>query len=479
MDQIKDAVKNTNLRWLVLFLVSVVIGTNYYVYDAMSSIKSVMQAELGFSNQEYGFLISFYSFPNTWLLMAIFGGIILDKWGIKKTGFLTVALCSFGAFITAYGSTEYYSNGGFLYGIMDDLPFDYSPELKMLMLGRLFFGLGAETSIVVINKIMVKWFKGKELARAFAINIAIARIGTAAALIFSPISVGSVQGWNLALWLAAIIMGIGFVFFVIYMFFDSKVESTRLHCKDEEFHFSDIIKLLKNRSFIYVIFLCVTFYSAVFPFLAYVPDLLLNKFGVDLAENELIQWVLSTIISIFGEVSETQSVIIVSGFVSSLIPFGTIFFTPLFGAIVDKIGKRATLMILGSFLLIVSHLLLGLTGLSPYLSMFILGIAFSLVPASMWPSVAIIVEEKRLGTAYGIMGSLQNLGLWLFPILAGVILDGTNPGITPEMVTQGVALYDYTWTVLMFAGLGMIGIVFSLLLLRQEKGENNHGLEKP
>ena len=452
------SVKQTSAstRWIVLALVSIVVATNYYVYDAMSSIKSVMQTELGFSNVDYGLIVSFYSFPNTFLLMSIFGGIILDKWGIRKTGLLFVLVCALGALVTAYGASETFLSGGFGHGTISGILPSYSPQLKMMMLGRLLFGLGAETSIVVINKIMVKWFKGKELALAFAVNIAIARLGTAAALIFSPQLIADPSGWTWALWVAAIAMSAGFLVFIIYMMYDASFTAKGSRdgalAADEEFRFSDITALLKNKSFLYVILLCVTFYSAVFPFQAYCPDLLHNKFGLD------IEW---------------------SGILSSLIIWGTIVFTPLFGIFVDRRGRRASLMLLGSFLLIVTHLVLALTSITPYVAMFILGIAFSLVPAAMWPSVALIVEEKRLGTAYGVMASLQNLGLWAFPILAGAILDATNPGLTEDALAAGTASYDYTWTILMFAALGVVGFLFALLLRREDAGSRSHGLELP
>ncbi|MGA2296191.1 MAG: MFS transporter [FCB group bacterium] len=474
-------------RWMVLIFVSVVIGTNYYVYDAMSSIKSVMQSQLGFSSTDYGLIVSFYSVPNTFLLMAIFGGIILDKWGIRKTGFLFLTFCVLGTFLTAYGASGYFQHGGFGHGFFSLFLTKFSPELKIMMLGRLLFGLGAETSIVVISKIIVKWFKGKELAFAFAINLAIARLGTAAALIFSPVFIdpasiatylnsmsgitktifspfvgllGSLSqgsynlfGWTSAIWIAAVLMGVGLVFFVIYMFFDKSYERIneqgRLLAPDEEFHLKDIWDLLKNKAFIYISLLCVTFYSAVFPFQAYCPDLLHNKFGVSIG---------------------------MSGTLTSLIIWGTIVFTPLFGGFVDRKGKRASLMFIGSFLLIFVHLILSLTYFTPYIAMFILGIAFSLVPAAMWPAVALIVEEKKLGTAYGLMTSIQNLGLSAFPFLAGVILDKTNTGISQQMLDTGKATLNYTYTILMFAGLGIIGFLFAYLLKRED-GKSGNRLE--
>ncbi len=440
-----------SFRWIVLILISVVIGTNYYVYDALSSIKSVLQAQLDISSTDYGLIVSFYSFPNTFLLMAVIGGIILDKWGIKKTGLMFVSFCVAGAGITAYGASDAFAAGGLGYDLFSSFLPEYSPELKMMFLGRLLFGLGAETSIIVINKVIVKWFKGKELALAFAINVAIARFGTAAALILSPELVGGPNNVGNAIWLATILMGIGLVFFFIYSVVDSKkVEIAK--SSEDDFKFSDVFSLIFNWPFVYIVLLCVTFYSAVFPFQAYCPDMLHNKFGVSL------EW---------------------SGRLTSLIIWGTILFTPIFGWFVDKRGKRATMMIYGSLLLLVAHLSLALTDLTPFVSMFILGVAFSLVPAAMWPSVALIVEEKKLGTAYGVMTSVQNVGLWGFPILAGLILDATNPGVTPKMIEEGVANYDYTYTMIMFAGLGLLGLFFAFMLKTVDKGKGGYGLDQP
>jgi MFS family permease len=428
---------------------------NYYAYDAMSSIKSVLQTELGITSTDYGLLVSFYSFPNTFLLMAVFGGIFLDRFGIRKTGFLFTLFCALGVLITAYGTSDLFRNGGVGYSLFKSFLPQYSPELKMMILGRLLYGLGAETSIVVINKILVKWFKGKELSFAFAINLAIARLGTAAALIFSPVLIETSFGWTTAVWAAAMLMGIGLLFFIVYMIYDKRLspkeQTGSLLDADEKFKFSDITDLIKNKSFIYISMLCLTFYAAVFPFQAFCPDLLHNKFGVSLK---------------------------MSGTLSSLIIWGTIVFTPIFGWFVDRKGLRATLMFFGSGMLLVAHLILSLTYLTPYVAMFIIGIAFSLVPAAMWPGVARIVDERRLGTAYGLMTSIQNIGLFAFPILAGLITDHVNKGITPEMIKAGEASLDYTYTILMFAGLGLLGFIFAFLLKKKDK-QNSSKLELP
>jgi MFS family permease len=431
-------------RWLMLLFVSVVIGTNYYAYDALSSIKETLQAELGISSTDYGLIVAFYSFPNTFLLMAVIGGIILDRWGIRKTGFLFTLFCAIGVLLTAYGASDFFRTGdGPLYRLLGTFLTNSSPELKLMIFGRLLFGLGAETSIVVINKIIAKWFKGKELAFAFAVNLAIARLGTAAALILSPVLIEAPTGWTTAVWIAAVAMATGLLFFVIYMLYDrrAETESSSPVADDDKFHISDITKLLRNSSFIYITLLCLTFYSAIFPFQAFCPDLLHNKFGLSLK---------------------------LSGMLSSLIIWGTIVFTPLFGWLVDRRGRRATLMFYGSAMLLGAHLVLALTHLTPYLPMFILGIALSLVPAAMWPAVPLIVDERRLGTAYGLMTSIQNIGLFAFPILAGSITDSSNPGVTIEALQRGEAALDYTYTVLMFAGLGLLGFVFAYLLRRSD-----------
>ena len=318
----------------------------------------------------------------------------------------------------------------------------------------LIFGLGAETSIVVTSKIIVKWFKGYEIALAFAVNLGIARIGTALAFNLSPRLVFP-GNWNFAIWFALMLLLIGFLAFLVYLMFDVKLDrqvktTGSLLNKDEEFHMSDLAKLFTNRSFLFISFLCVTFYAAVFPFLKYAPDLFFHKFGISRER---------------------------SGDIASLLPYGTVFFTPLFGWFVDKKGKTASLMIYGSLMLILVHLMLTFTSLNPYALMVLMGIAFSLVPAAMWPAVSRIVPEHRLGTAYGMMFSLQNLGLFAIPILAGYILDITNPAITPDMIDHGAKL-NYTPAMLMFTGLSILGFLFALLLKWDDKS-SGYGLELP
>lgn len=290
---------------------------------------------------------------------------------------------------------------------------------------------------------------------AFGFKIGIARAGSWAAFYFSPIIAANASSWNMAIWFAAILMLIALLAFLIYTLFDLRLdrqtEQTGLLSDDERFHPKDLVKLLTNRSFLFVTLLCMTFYSAVFPFQSFSPDFFLNKFGF------------------------TQEI---SGKIASLLSVGTTLFTPLVGLFVDKRGRSASLMILGSLLIVIVHLSFAFTMISPIPLMVVLGIAFSLVPAAMWPSIAKIVDEKRIGTAYGTMFAIQNLGLWAFPLLIGIVLDSTNPGITPDLVAGGSASYDYTYAILMLAFLGILGLLFAILLKREDK-KSGYGLELP
>jgi MFS family permease len=456
MNNLKKTLRDkASVRWFVLFTVAFIQATNYYFYDAISPLKRLLESQYGFTSTDFGLFVSVYSIPNVFLAMAILGGIILDAFGIRRTGFLFVGMMAGGAVITAYGSSSYFHEGGIGYAFMGSFLPSYSPELKMMLLGRFFYGLGAETSIVVISKIIVKWFKGKELALAFGLKIGIARAGSMGAFIVSSNIAENVPNWPVAVWLAAILVGIGLLAFFVYVMFDVRLDRQRFKNLEmpakERFSWSDLGKLVTNRSFIYVTLLCVTFYSAVFPFQSYAPDFFLNKFGYGFEK---------------------------SGYIASLLSFGTMIFTPIFGLLVDTRGRSATLMIFGSILIVLVHLAFSLTMISPILLMILLGIAFSLVPAAMWPSIAKFVDEKRIGTAYGAMFTVQNLGLWAFPLLIGIVLDRTNPQVTPEALAAGEVAYNYKWAILMLAVLGLLGVVFAVLLKREDK-VSGYGLEKP
>lgn len=448
MDHVKKALNEyAAARWGILILVGFILSVNYYFYDAFSTLKDLMTQEFGFTNTQYGLFVAFYSIPNTFLLMAVIGGVILDKIGIRRTGFLFVFFMTLGAFITAYGASEIYTKGGFGHSFMQSFLPDYSPELKMMLIGRFFYGLGAETSIVVVSKILVKWFRGKDLALAFGLKVGFGRLGTFAALQLSPVIAGGGEGFSTAIWLAAVLVGTGLLAMVIYILFDTKLNSqiAKPEEKSEKqgFAISDILIILSNKTFIYIALLCVTFYSAVFPFMAFAPDFFFHKFGMSYEQ---------------------------SGQIASLLPLGTLFFTPFFGFMIDKYGRAATAMIFGSTVLVVVYSGFAFTNIYPYVPMILLGIAFSLVPAAMWPTMVKLVDYKQMGTAYGLMYSIQNLGLFGIPILAGIILDITNPG-NPETL-------NYVPTILMFTVLGLMGLVFAILLKREDT-KGGYGIDLP
>ncbi|TVQ15123.1 MAG: MFS transporter [Bacteroidetes bacterium] len=388
-------------RWGVLILASFIMATNYYFYDLLAPIQDLVRINLGFSASDYGLVMSAYAFPNVFLAMAIIGGIILDRMGIRITGFSFIFLMGIGGALTAYAASATFLGGGFGYNFLNSFLTSYTPQLKLMIFGFFLFGLGAETSIVVLSKIIVKWFKGKEIALALGLNLAIGRLGAALAFTLSPRLVH--PEWTTAIYFGVLLLWIGLLGFIIYMLIDTKVDrQVTIDLKDpeDEFKLSDLKDLVTNRSVIYITLLCVTFYSAVFPFLKFAPDLLMNKYSMPRQ---------------------------MAGDVTSYLFYGTMILTPLFGWFTDHRGRSASIMYLGSGLLIVAHLMFALTQIEPRIPIVLLGIAFSLVPAAMWPAVTKIVPTAKLGTAYGFMFSVQNIGLFVFPYLIGFVVDSSNP----------------------------------------------------
>jgi MFS family permease len=402
------------LRWFVLLIMGLVIFGAYYAYDAVSPIADFIMKGINISRAQYGLLFSFYYLPN--FIMVLVGGILLDRIGIRKAGTLFAALCAVGVLLTAV-----------------------TKIFPVMLVGRLIYGLGSESLIITQNKVISKWFKGREMALAFGLNLMVARLGTFAALNSAARIQAWSGSWRLAIWISSAIMFVCFALFFVYTGLDKAKEKyfvkEKVVGEDEKIVLKDIFSF--KPSFWYVSFLCMTFYSAIFPFTAFSTVFLQSKFGFSAVKG---------------------------GFYSSLVITGTMFFTPLFGFVCDKIGKRATMMIIGSLILVPVHLSLGLTHFAPAVAMIVLGISFSLVPAAMWPSIPIMVEEKRLGTAFGLMTLIQNVGLTIFNWVAGKLTD--------------LAGGDYTHTILMFASLGFVGLVFSLLLKMAAKKEGS-GLELP
>lgn len=439
------------MRWLVMLLISGLMFATYYFQDFYSGLKDLMENEYGFTSEQFGRIIGMTTIANIFG-MIIVGGIILDKWGIRIAGFAFGGLAALGGLVSALTAS----------GII----FSNNPLLGFI-LGRVLFGTGLEVVCVIVMRTLVKWFKGYEIALAMGINVGFGRLGSALAIAISlDIAGGTVAP---AVNFAALLIGLAMIMFTIYTFFDYKIDkqdaaiagsSGQTPEASEDFKFSDLVKLIKNSSFVYITLLCVAFYSAVFPFIQYAPDLLVNKFGFsyilpagasvvifgsEAMGNAFVYIVVFLfalsitlipnnirgsgnkmmarliILALFAVIVFTNSEMIGLWLkngpkTAALIPMGTIIFTPIFGSIVDKKGKAASLMMLGALLLIFAHVSLSLSN-SPafaYMGLLSLGIAFSLVPAAMWPSVAKIVPENRLGTAYASMFTIQNWGLGLF-----------------------------------------------------------------
>jgi MFS family permease len=444
--------------------------------------------------------------------MIIVGGIILDKWGIRVAGLMFGGLAVLGGAVCAMASLGYFGE-------------NHNTVLAYMIVGRVLFGTGLEVVCVVVTRTVVKWFKGFELALAMAINVGFGRMGSALGIAVSPdLAVNTVPP---AIVFAATLIGITLIMFIIYLFFDVKLDKQAKISKNEpedEFKFSDLLKLLQNKSFIFIALLCVAFYAAVFPFIQYAADLLVNKFGFTstLPEGK-------GVIVLFGSTAIGTASVYVALFIfalsftlipnqfkvriqktiaqivifclfivfiylikdvlnvwlhngpktASLIPLGTILFTPIFGNLVDKKGKAASLMMLGALLLIFAHLSLSVFNnvMLGYLGLVCLGIAFSLVPAAMWPSVAKIVPENRLGTAYATMFTIQNWGLGAFYWGLGAVLDLTNKSKL-EAIRAGNDVYNYTIPILMLVVCGIISIYLSLQLKKADK-KQKFGLELP
>ena len=385
---------------------------NYYVYDSISPLADLLSRQLHFSDSDIGLLNAIYSVPN--VFMVLIGGIVIDKIGTRISTFVFAALCLIGAGLTASAGS-----------------------LTVMAAGRLVFGLGAESLIVAVTTIMGKWFKGKELSFAFGLNLTLARLGSFAALNSPSWGKAFYNNWQTPLIVATAIASISILSVIVYWGMDvyaGKRFILREPPKQDEIHFKEIFSF--SKSYWFVVMLCVTFYSAIFPFQTFAVKFFIEAHGTTRE---------------FG------------GFLSSMLTLSAMVLTPLFGLFVDYHGKRSTLMMIGSLLLVPVYLLMAYTQISLFIPMALMGLSFSLIPAVMWPSVTILVEESKLGTAYGLMTMIQNIGLAGFNFLIGWANDFSG---------------GYKLGMWIFSILGFLGMLFSYLLRRAEMGPNGHGLEK-
>ena len=439
-------------RWTALLIVSLTMMAGYFFTDVMSPMEALLTADpakeamgLGWSSDEYGFFSGAYGYFNVFLLLLFFGGIILDKFGIRFTGILSTVLMFGGALIKYWAVSQSFE------GTMT-LPLGigtYSTQVVWAVLGFAIYGVGCEIAGITVSKVIVKWFTGHELALAMGLQVALARIGTAGALAVALPFAKSFGGVHASVALGAAMLCAGMLAFLVYCVMDKKEDASAATAangsEEEGFRLSDLVILVKSPGFWCVALLCLMFYAGVFPFLKFATKLMVFKYGVDAD---------------------------VAGLIPAMLPFGTIFLTPFFGGLYDKIGKGATLMIIGSVLLTLVHFIFVLP-LHSYLlaivCMIILGIAFGLVPSAMWPSVPKIIPMKLLGSAYALIFYIQNIGLSLVPVWIGKV---------NQQNTGADGVIDYTQTMTIFAGFGAVAILISFLLLFLDK-KKGYGLQKP
>ena len=405
-------------RWTALVLASLSIFGAYYFNYALSSIKPMLESVLGWNSEDFGTYTSAYAWFNVFLFMLIISGFILDKLGVRKTGIGATLVMFLGTALNYWAVSHNFADDAVVH-----LPIlgDMKAQVWWSSLGFAIFGVGTEAIGITISKAVVRWFKGKEMALAMGMQMSIARLGTMLALMISlPLAKNFTVTAPILFALIVMLIGVGtFIAFSILDIRLDKSEGTAEEEKSEEdeFKISDIKLIISNLGFWYIAILCVLFYSAVFPFLFYATDLMINKYNVDPY---------------------------LAGTIPGLLPLGTMFLTPLFGGIYDKYGKGATIMIIGSIILISVHGILAIPSLNIWwiatVAVIILGIGFSLVPSAMWPSVPKIIPEKQLGTAYAVIFWIQNIGLMVVPLLLGIVLNNTNPDVAPnkKVVRAGI-----------------------------------------
>ncbi len=411
-------------RFTILIFVSSLTFGSYFAYDIVSAIAPSLVEELGASRGFVGTFFTMYSIGA--ILAVLFGGVLIDKLGTRKASISFSLLILIGVIIVWMAKS-----------------------VPVFFIGRILFGAGSEPLIVAQSTILARWFKNKELALSFGIALTVSRLGSLFAFNTGELITGHFGGFRYALFAAVICCIISLLANVFYIIMDRRGERV-LQLKDgseDKIQVKDIKEF--KPTFWYVSLLCVTFYSAIFPFTNLSTDFFVDKWGIARyaeASGGFLTKVFNNLLHMFST----------AGGISSIIIFASMILAPFAGRMVDKIGKRATLMIIGSLLMIPSHLVMGITRIYPVLPMIVLGAAFVLVPAAMWPSVPLIVRKERVGTAFGLMTAIQLIGLGLFPFLNGILRD----------ITQ-----SYTSSMLMFASLGFFGLIFAILLKKADARE--------
>ena len=533
-------------RWTALLLLAMAMFFAYIFMDILSPIKDLMESTRGWDSTAFGTYAGSETFLNVFIFFLIIAGIILDKMGVRFTAILSGLVMLAGACINWYAVTESFMGSSLERWFSDNLNYiplfdelGVSPfyagmpaSAKLASIGFMIFGCGAEMAGITVSRGIVKWFKGKEVALAMGSEMALARLGVATCMIFSPVfarmfgrvDVSRSAAFGLILLMIALIM------FVVYFFMDKKLDAQTGEAeeKDDPFRISDIGQILRSQGFWIVALLCVLYYSAIFPFQKYAVNMLqCNLTFTQLAEGDfwasntvtIIQYFVMITIAATAFTSNFSkkaslkyglllvSLVFLVGYcfiaykrqsaeaIFAVFPLLAVGITPILGKYVDHKGKAASMLVLGSVLLIICHLTfafvlplfkgneIGGVALA-FVTILILGASFSLVPASLWPSVPKLVDSKIIGSAYALIFWIQNIGLWLFPLLIGKILKASNPDIVQSLEagtlspSEAATSYNYTNPLLMLAMLGLVAL-FLGLYLRVVDRKKGYGLEEP
>ena len=534
------------MRWTVLLFLAFAMFCSYIFMDILSPIKDLMQSTRGWDSTAFGTMQGSETFLNVFVFFLIFAGIILDKMGVRFTAVLSGVVMLVGAVINWYAVTtafagsnlETWFNNNLNYiPVFDELgisPFyrGMPASAKLSAVGFMIFGCGVEMAGITVSRGIVKWFKGREMALAMGSEMALARLGVATCMIFSPVfdKLGGVIDVSRSVAFGVVLLMIALIMFIVYFFMDKKLDAQTGEAeeKDDPFKISDLGTILKSSGFWLVALLCVLYYSAIFPFQKYAVNMLqCNLTFTEVSPDSfwatntvtIIQYCIMLVVaaaafaSNFSKNKNLKSGLLMLAVVALVVfcymgymrqsaetvfavfPLLAVGITPILGNYVDHKGKAASMLVMGSVLLILCHLtfafvLPGFKG-NPvggitvaYLTILVLGASFSLVPASLWPSVPKLVDAKIIGSAYALIFWIQNIGLWLFPLLIGKVLDRTNPQlvsdlkngvITPE---EAATAYDYTAPLVMLACLGGAALILGFVLKIVDK-KKGYGLEEP
>lgn len=536
---------NAAARWMVLLFLAFAMFCSYIFMDILSPIKDLMQSTRGWDSTAFGTMQGSETFLNVFVFFLIFAGIILDKMGVRFTALLSGIVMLVGATVNWYAVTEnfmgsnlelWFTNNLNYIPIFDELgisPFylGMPASAKFSAVGFMIFGCGVEMAGITVSRGIVKWFKGREMALAMGSEMALARLGVATCMIFSPVfaKLGGDIDVSRSVAFGVVLLFIALIMFIVYFFMDKKLDSQtgEEEEKDEPFKISDLGKILTSSGFWLVALLCVLYYSAIFPFQKYAVNML--QCNITFTEVEptsfwagntvtIIQYIIMLVVAAAAFASNfSKQKVMKNGLlflamvalvafcymgymrqsaetIFAVFPLLAVGITPILGNYVDHKGKAASMLIMGSILLIACHLTFAfilpqfkgdeMGVVIAYLTILVLGASFSLVPASLWPSVPKLVDSNIIGSAYALIFWIQNIGLWLFPMLIGKVLDKTNPElvegvrngtITPELATIS---YDYTAPLVMLAALGVAALILGFVLKIVDK-KKGYGLEQP